>query len=519
MNLKNRNQLVALVLSIVISLVVLVPTFSKSILPEGGKLPDWWPSKKIKLGLDLRGGSYLVLGVQTKEAVKSQLNAIASTVKAELSKERIGIVKARAISDSSIQITLLGEAGVEELDNYIVKKFSQLSRVDKNTDGSRVNVTYKISEINSKDIEKNAVEQAIETIRNRVDQYGVAEPVIQRSGEKRIIVQLPDVTDIASIKKTIGSVAKLEFHLLADPSNVDASTVPLKMRTGDTLQMEEEALMTGDSIKSARVELSPRTNEVEVLMEFGSVGSQLFDRITADNVGRRLAIVLDGVGYSAPKINERIPSGNAQITGGFTTEEAHSLAIVLRSGALPAPLTFEEQRTVGASLGEDSIQKGLKATLIASVIVVAFMIIYYKKAGVIAVLCLAINLAWLLALLAICGSTLTLPGIAGFALTVGMAVDSNIIIFERIREELKNGSTANAAIMAGFDRAHWTILDANITTLISGVLLYGFGSGTIKGYAVTLSIGIITTVASALFASKLCFSVFNLKDSNGNLSI
>ncbi len=519
MDLKKRNQLITLVLSLIISVVVLMPTFSNLILPEGTKLPDWWPAKKIKLGLDLRGGSYLVLGVQTKEAVKSQLNSIASTIKAELSKERIGIVKSRAITDNSIQVTLLGEAGVEELDNYMRKKFAQLDRADKSSDGSRVNVTYKISETKAKEIEKNAVDQAIETIRNRVDQYGVAEPVIQRSGEKRIIVQLPDVTDVESVKKTIGSVAKLEFHLIGDPANAEANTTPLKMRSGETLQMDEETLMTGDSIKSAKVELNPRTNEIEVLMEFGSVGAQLFDRITADNVGRRLAIVLDGVGYSAPSIRERISGGNAQITGGFDTEEAHRLAIILRSGALPAPLTFEESRTVGASLGEDSIQKGVKATLIASIVVIAFMCLYYKKAGVLAVACLTINLVWLLALLALCGSTLTLPGIAGLALTVGMAVDSNIIIYERIREELRNGSTANAAVAAGFDRAHWTILDANITTLISGVILYGFGSGTIKGFAVTMSIGIITTVASALFASKLCFSIFKLRDAQDNLSI
>lgn len=519
MNSNNKNQLIILILSVVLSVAVLLPTFSKSILPEGTNLPQWWPSKKIKLGLDLRGGSYLVLGVQTKEAVKSQLNSIASTIKAELSKERIGIVKSRAISDNSIQITMLGESGVEQLDDYVRRKFPQLQRQDKNTDSSRVNVNYKLTEENIKDIEKNAVDQAIETIRNRVDQYGVAEPVIQRSGEKRIIVQLPDVTDLDNVKKTIGSVAKLEFHLLSDPANVDANTVPLKLRSGETLQMEEDALMTGDSVKSARVELNPRTNEIEVLLEFSAVGAQLFDQVTASNVGRRLAIVLDNVGYSAPVIRERISGGNAQISGGFTTEEAHRLAIILRSGALPAPLTFEEQRTVGASLGEDSIAKGLKATMFASILVIVFMILYYKKSGVVSILCLIVNLLWLLASLALFGSTLTLPGIAGLALTVGMAVDSNIIIFERIREEIRNGSTTRAAIAAGFDRAHWTILDANITTIISGILLYGFGTGTIKGYAVTLSIGIITTVLSALFASRLLFNVVKLDNSKGELSI
>ena len=513
-----RNQLLILVGSVLLAVLILVPTFAPPLVGQLS-LPEWWSSKKIKLGLDLRGGTYLVLGVQTNEAVKSQLNGIASAIKAELSKERIGIVKAKASGDRTIQITMLNDKGLEKLESYISSKFPELVRVDTATEGGRFTVNFKINEAKAAEIEKDSVDQAIETIRNRVDQYGVAEPTIQRSGEKRIVVQLPGESNIENIKRTIGSVAKLEFRLVADPAHADVETVSLKNKEGGSLTVEQDVLMTGDSIRSAGVGIDPQKNQVEVNLVFNSIGSQLFARITEANVDRSLAIVLDGVVQSWPNINEPITGGSAQITGRFTMEEAHRLAIVLRSGALPAPLTFEEQRTVGASLGADSITRGVNASLIGSAIVLLFMIFYYSKSGMLAIACLIVNLLWLLALLALFGSTLTVPGIAGLALTVGMAVDSNIIIFERIREELKLGASPGAAIEAGFDRAHWTILDANITTLLSGLILYGFGTGPVKGFAVTLSIGIVTTVAAALFASRLGFHLLSLRRKDGSLSI
>jgi len=504
----------------VFAILALAPTFAPLVMAPGATLPKWWPAQKIKLGLDLRGGTYLVLGVQTEEAVKSQLGTMATAIKSELSGKGIGIKKAKATSERSMQVTLFGDGSESELDNYVRQHFPELSKGETVREGEeRLVVNYKISEPKALEIERNAVDQAIETVRNRVDQYGVAEPVIQRSGDKRLIVQLPDVTDIESVKKTIGSVAKLEFRLVADPARPETSSIPVRFRTGETLQLEDDVVMSGDSIQSASIEMSPRSNEIEVLLSLNSVGAQVFEHVTGENVNRRLAIVLDGMGQSAPVIRDRIAGGTAQITGGFTMEEAHRLAIVLRSGALPAPLTFEEQRTVGASLGADSIHKGIVASLIGAALVVLFMIGYYKKSGILAIGCLVLNILWLLALLAMFGSTLTLPGIAGLALTVGMAVDSNIIIYERIRDELRAGMTPKAAIEAGFDRAHWTILDANITTLLSGLVLYGFGTGPIKGFAVTLSIGILTTVLAALFASHLGFRVFKLRNSRDELSI
>ena len=513
-----RNEIIILVASVIFSLALLLPTIS-AMTGAQLELPKWWPAKKVRLGLDLRGGTYLVLGVQTQEAVKSQLNAMSQAIKSDLQKERIGVVRTRVTSDRSVQVVMLGEKGSDQLDAYIRKNFPQLSRAETSNDGGQFLVTYRLPEQQAKDIEKNSVDQAIETIRNRVDQFGVAEPTIQRSGDKRIVVQLPDVTDIESVKKTIGSVAKLEFRVVADESRGSGDVRQIKFRDGTTLAVEDEVKMTGDAIETAGVEISPRDNQIEVTLKFNPLGAQIFDRVTAETVGKRLAIILDGIGQSAPMIRERISGGSAQISGGFTTEDAHRLAIVLRSGALPAPLNFDEQRTVGATLGADSIHKGLQAAAIGCAIVVAFIMFYYKKAGVLAVGCLLLNLIWLMACLVMFGATLTLPGIGGLALTVALAVDSNIIIYERIREELRNGATSRAAVEAGFDRAHWTILDANITTLISGIILYNFGSGPIRGFAVTLSVGIITTVAAALFASRLGFSVFQLKDKKGNLSI
>lgn len=508
------THLYVLIGSAIVALLLIAPTFS----PES--FPRWWPSQKIRLGLDLRGGSYLVLSVQTEEAVKSQLLSIGQTIKSELSKDRIGITRVRTSGDRSLEVTLLSDRGVQRLDSYVRQSFPELLKGDQTTDGGRVTLTYSFPEPRAREIERLAVDQAIETVRNRVDAFGLAEPTIQRTGEKGILVQLPDVTNIESVKTTIGSVAKLEFRLVdAGAKGMNAETRQLRSKEGGNVTVEDEILMTGDTISNARIEFDPHTAQVQVLVEFNSVGAQLFDRITTENVGRQLAIVLDGVVQSAPRIEERIGGGHAQIHGNFTTEEAHRLAIVLRSGALPAPLQFEEQRTVGASLGADSIRKGLLATAVGCALVIVFMSFYYRRAGQIAVVCLLLNLLWLVALLATFGATLTLPGIAGLALTIGMAVDANVLIFERIREELKRGVNAAAAITAGFDRAHWTIMDANLTTLLSGVILYCFGTGPIKGFAVTLSLGILTTLAAALYASRELINIVPLKDSQGRLSI
>lgn len=510
-----RNRVILIIVCTVLAIVAFLPTALR------GKMPQWWPVEPMKYGLDIKGGMYLVLGVQTQEAVKSQLTSMAGAIKAEMRKENIGLLRARQSGDREIEFSLLGERSVTPFETYMTDKHPELAQLSQSGSPDRKVYVYQLGLQRSQEIEKNAVKQAIETIRNRVDQYGVSEPTIQQVGEKQIIVQLPDVTNVDLVKRTIGSVAKLEFRLVADPSNTSAysGSVRLKNRNGGESVLEDEVLMTGDAVESASVNPDPHSNQMEVVLKMTDFGATTFDRITGDHVGRQLAIVLDNSVQSAPTIRERISGGTAQITGSFTPDEAHRLAIVLRSGALPAPLDFLEQRIVGASLGADAIRKGMIASAVGSGIVILFMIGYYKKSGVLAVVCVILNVLMLLGCLALFGATLTLPGIAGLALTVGMAVDANVIIYERIREELRKGSGVRAAIEAGFEKAHWTILDSNLTTLLTGLILYAFGTGPIKGFAVTLSIGILTSMFAALVICHAGFQVLNLKKSDGTLSI
>lgn len=512
---KLRNRLLVILACSILSALAIAPSFVHV------EFPSWWPSKGLRLGLDLKGGTYLVLGVKTPEAVRSHLRSVANSLGAELRKEKIGVLRAREVNGQDVEVTVLGEKGRDMLDGMVRKDFPELGDPRTSADGQRQTVTYHIKQERAVEIERFAVEQAIETIRNRVDQYGVAEPVIQRVGEKRIMVQLPSETDLDKVKKTIGSVAQLEFRLVpeGDALSKGIPTSTIRTREGGSLVVQEEILMSGDAVRTAQVDVNPRTNEIEVVLRLTSVGAKTFERITGENVGKRLAIILDGVSYSAPVIRDRIGGGVAQITGGFTSDEAHRLAIVLRSGALPAPLTFEEQRTVGASLGEDSIRSGVIASVVASLAVCVFAVFYYRKFGVIAVVGLALNVLFLLGLLSLLGGTITLPGIAGLGLTVGMAIDGNILVYERIREELEAGNTALAAIEAGFHRAHRTILDANLTHLLTAVILYAYGTGPIKGFAVTLCLGILTTLFTVLFVAKTFVDWWRPVTREGGLSI
>jgi preprotein translocase subunit SecD len=369
---------------------------------------------------------------------------------------------------------------------------------------------------------ENALDQALETIRNRVDQFGVAEPTIQRQGTRNIVVELPGIKDPTRALQLIGKTARLEFRLVDEEHNVDEALkgrVPersdllyerkVSKQTGEVTRtpflLRKQVLLTGDALTNAEVRIGSQFNEPYVSLEFDRDGAKLFERITAEHVGKRLAIVLDNTIYSAPVIRERISGGQAQITGSFTIEESRDLAIVLRAGALPAPVRIEENRTVGPSLGQDSIRKGLTAGLIGSLLVVLFMLVYYRLSGVAAIVALVLNILMLLAGLAYFHATLTLPGIAGIVLTIGMAVDANVLIFERIREEVRTGKPARAAVEAGFARAWSAILDGNVTTLIAAAMLFQFGTGPIKGFAVTLSLGLIANLFTAVFVCKVMF--------------
>jgi preprotein translocase subunit SecD len=385
-------------------------------------------------------------------------------------------------------------------------------------------------------VKKRAIDQALEIIRNRIDQFGVSEPEITLQGTDQILVQLPGVRDPQRAINLIGQTALLEFKLVDEEGNIEEAlkgTIPpgdvilyqrsVDEKTGAVRKipflLKEKTMMTGEFIKDARVALDSQFHEPYVAMEFTDIGAKLFEQITAANVKKRLAIILDNNVYSAPVIQERIAGGRAQITGRFDTKEASDLAIVLRSGALPAPVKILEQRTVGPSLGEDSIRKGIISIIISAGVVVLFMIFYYKASGIVADVALILNVVLTLATLAIFRATLTLPGIAGLVLSIGMAVDANILVHERIKEELRWGKTVRAAIDQGYHRAFVTIIDSNLTTLIAGVLLYQFGTGPVKGFAVTLCIGILANIFTAVYITRLIFDFLTLRPGMKQLSI
>ena len=509
--LKNFSWKLILVFAVIAAAVIhVLPTFE----------PGLWPHKQINLGLDLQGGMHLVLEVDTAKAVEGQVERIAQEIRDQLKKERLRGVSVNRIAGNKISATVEDPQTLEKFNVLLKDNFDFLERSSRTEEGTST-IILDIPESEAANTKKLAVDQALETIRNRIDQFGVAEPDIRRQGENRILIQLPGIKNPDRAKDLIGRTALLEFKLVDDTHDVNAAVkgnvpagsevlyrVDENAKTGKVTKqpflLKKRTLLTGANLTNARVDFD-QFNVPFVSITFDKRGARDFERITGDNVNKRLAIVLDDTVASAPVIQEKIAGGKARITGNFTLNEAKDLAIVLRAGALPAPVHILEERTVGPSLGADSIRKGLISMLIGGVLVVLFMIVYYKGAGVIADVALILNIILIAGGLAAARATLTLPGIAGIILTIGMAVDANVIIFERIREELALGRTARAAVDAGFNRATLTILDANVTTLIAAVVLFQFGTGPVKGFAVTLSLGVIASMFTALIVSRLIF--------------
>jgi preprotein translocase subunit SecD len=477
------------------------------------------PKQRINLGLDLQGGIHLVLGVDVDKAIENVTERTAADVRTALERKGIGAqVTRRTTTGIGVQLTspatfAAARAVIAELPTLAVGA----------SDPAAGRLEANLTEPEVKRLRDFAVRQGLETIRNRVDQFGVAEPTIQRQGENRILIQLPGIQDPARAKALIGKTAVLEFKLLDEEADVQKAVQEgpppgdevlygrrvdrtTKAETRVPYVVKKPVLLTGDLIQTAEVKIS-EVGEPYVSLTFNSQGARIFGQATEQNVGKRLAIILDGSVNSAPVIRERIPSGQAQISGGFTADEARDLAIILRAGALPAPVQILEERTVGPSLGADSIRKGIVSTAGGALAVVLFMVIYYRLSGLVADVALLLNLLILLACMAGFGATLTLPGIAGIVLTIGMAVDTNILIFERIREEFRLGKTVRAAIDAGFRRAFTTVIDTHVTVVVSGVILYQFGTGPVKGFAVTLMIGIVASLFTAVFFTRLVFDL------------
>jgi len=476
-------------------------------------LPTWLPHKQISLGLDLQGGSHLLLEVDVDAVIKERLENLVDSARTELRKARIRYT-GLGVSGHSVVVTIRDAAQAEEARDAVRNLESGIeATVDDNG-----RITLSLTEQAIKERRDSAVDQSIEIVRRRIDETGVREPTIIRQGEDRILVQLPGIDDPARIKELLGTTAKMTFHLVDNKVSVPEA-MSGRLPPGSVLMpsahetttdgqprmyvIEKRVRLSGDALVNAQPGTDSRTGEPIVNFRFDAAGGKRFGQITRDSVHRLLAIVLDGEVISAPQIREPILGGAGQISGNFSFQEAQDLALLLRAGALPAPLVILEERSVGPGLGADSIAAGKIASIVGLVLVIGYMVLAYGKFGLMADVALLFNMILIGASLSVLQATLTLPGIAGVVLTIGMAVDANVLIFERIREESRIGRTPISAIDAGYSRAITTIVDANITTLIAAVLLYQFGSGPVRGFAVTLAIGIVASMFTAVLLTRL----------------
>ncbi|MBI4691143.1 MAG: protein translocase subunit SecD [Nitrospirae bacterium] len=528
---------------LIVATIIVAAVFFLPNTPIFGQMPEWWkknmPDKGITLGLDLQGGIHLVFEVEGEKAVEITTERITQSLRDIISKKKLSA----EITSSNLLITVTPSS--MDIRRVIEDNYPILAPVE-----TEAKLVYKLSDKEMKRIKDNAADQALETIRNRIDQFGVAEPTIHRQGTNEIVVQLPGIKDPKRAIEIIGKTAQLEFKLVDDSSPV-AADLPATIEPGEEesilkkfaekisaddeilfekkvnretgavrkmpILLKKQAALTGDLLKEAKVSID--SGQPTVSISFNAAGAKFFEEVTAANIKKRLAIILDNTVYSAPVINERISGGNAQISGSFSMDEAKDLTIVLKAGALPAPVKMLQNITVGPSLGTDSIEAGKLAGIIGTILVVVFMIIYYKLSGVIADLALVLNIILLLGAMASLNATLTMPGIAGIILAIGMAVDSNVLMFERMRDELRAGKTPRSAVDSGYNKAFWTIFDSHVTTLITAAVLFQFGTGPIKGFAVTLSLGVAINLFTALVGTKTVFDFINSRHDVRKLSI
>jgi len=554
----------------IVSIVTIIPTVFNH--TEETKYPI---KSKVALGLDLQGGLYMILGIDFPKAYRDEITAYARKIEYHLKDTNnmvttLGSLDPSDITDPKHEVILAAGSDVAKAKESIKEYFGTLIRLT----SEKGNVLqYGLSAQVRTQLEEQSSAKAIEVIRNRIDEFGVTEPEILSQGKDRVIVQLPGVKDIERAKELIGRTAKLEFKIVNDTIpgaqiaqwmtkvkdagivfdqtketyskfvgrvndalkaelpvayqiafQKTVSKVTNKVEVGAPYLVEAAPRLTGDDLQDARVQIDQQKNEPYVSLEFKSSGAKRFEEVTGSNIGKRMAVILDGNVYTAPTIQAKIGGGRAQITlgsGGFNKvmAEARDIALVLRAGALPVQLDFLEQRVVGPSLGSDSVHKAVVASIIACSVLFVFCIFYYRFSGVIAIATLVLNVLFLIACLAGFEATLTLPGIAGIALTVGMAVDVNIIIYERIREEVRRGANFYKCVEAGFAGSYWTVIDAHITQAMAGFCLLHFGTGPIRGFAVTLLIGIAITVYTSYFVNKLFFEFYMDKVEGQDLSI
>jgi protein-export membrane protein SecD len=470
-------------------------------------LPAWAKSwlKPMQLGLDLQGGSYLLLEVDLDAVNKEQVANMEETVRGVLREPRIGFRNLRG-ADDGVVVTITDATQVQQARELIARAMPDMTLSVEEETRLRIQIPEKVK----KDRELAALAQSIEIVRRRVDEFGTSEPSIQRQGTDRIIVELPGVDDPERIKALIGQTAKLNFHLIepnaplaADARNLPPGTMLVPGAAGDAQNyvVRRRIEVGGDRLVDAQATF--QEGRPVVSFRFDTAGGRRFGQVTSANVGQRLAIVLDNQVISAPRINGPITGGSGIIEGGFTVQTAQDLALLLRAGALPAPLIILEERSVGPGLGADSIEAGEAASVLGSILVILFMVLAYFTFGVFAVIALIANVLLLFAIMSLIGATLTLPGIAGIVLTLGMSVDGNVLIYERMREEYQNGRTLLNSLTSGFQASFLTILDSNVTQFIAGALLFFLGTGPVKGFAVTLVVGLVTAVFSSIMITRM----------------
>lgn len=504
----SKSKIFTIIAVCILALLYAIPSFipQKTESRALNELAKILPSQKVNLGLDLRGGSHLMMEVDFDYYMKEQMVNLRNEIKSNFRDESIRAIP--EIIGSKISF-YLNDKDQMKLAKKIIKKMDK--RVDIDEGEGNFEVYFSDAELVL--MKQNLVKQSIEIVRRRIDESGTKEPLIQAQGDNRILLQVPGIDNAEDIKSILGKTAKMTFHFVSEqtfsqsPNNsVDPSLERLFDYQGRSYLINKEVVLSGDLL----IDASPTYHEGEpaVAFRFNDLGSKKFAQITKDNIGKFFAIVLDGRVVTAPRINTMINQGSGVISGSFTTKETNEVALLLRAGALPAPLKIIEERTVGPSLGSDSIKSGTVAAVAGLFLVALFMVFFYGFFGFIADVAMLINIAAILAILSLLGATLTLPGIAGIVLTMGMSVDANVLIFERIKEELREKKTAFVAVEQGFSQAYRTIMDSNITTLIVAFFLYAFGNGSIKGFAVTLSIGILSSMFTAIVLTRMMISIW-----------
>lgn len=461
------------------------------------KIPSFLPHKTVNLGLDLRGGAHLLYEVDVDLVLRERAEMIVQDLRKSLRDDNISYTKI-GTAGNGVRVTLRDQKDGEAARKILRRADANL---DVNTEADGVTITAVLNDAGVKQIYDQTLSQSIEIVRRRVDEVGTTEPIIQRQGENRLLIQAPGA-DAQSLKDVIGTTAKLNFHLVSQPGESAASKVfPSAENPGERVEVERRPLITGEMLDNAQAAF--QDGQPVISFRLNNSGARRFCDVTRENVGRPFAIVLDDAVISAPVIRDAICGGSGVISGNFTVESANNLALLLRAGALPAPMNVVEERSVGPSLGADSIEAGRVASIIGLSLVLAFMFVAYGTFGMMANIALLINVALIFAILSGLQATLTLPGIAGIVLTIGMAVDSNVLIFERIREEMRAGRSVISAVDTGYKTAMTTIIDSNLTTLISAVVLFLIGTGPIKGFAITLGIGLVTSFFSAVMVTRL----------------